>query len=136
MAARPGATLARFGATAERMWGVRALRNDRFTAAVFGLLALLSAAWSLPSPEWISVELRNYAWALDRLITGQHIYLVPLPDNPLNPGAHYTPPPFTPLLGGQFADSPILWGVINLCAMAAGILFAAAASGAVSGRRP
>ena len=136
MAARSGATLARFGTKSERMWGVRALRNDRFTAAVFGLLALLSAAWSLPSPEWISVELRNYAWGLNRLITGQHLYFVPLPNNPANPGAIYTPPPFTPLLGGQFADSPIAWGVINLSAMAAGVLFAAAASGAVSGRRP
>ncbi len=136
MAAISGHRLKDVRARAERTWGVRVLRNDRFTAAVFGLLAVLSVLRSLPSPEWISVELRNYAWALNRLMTGQHIYTVPLPNNPFNPGAHYTPPPFTPLLGGQFANSPILWGVINLSAMAAGMLFAAAASGAVSGRRP
>ena len=120
----------------ERLPGVRVLGNDRFTVAMFGLLAFLSTIRNVPGPEWFSIELHNYAWALDRLMTDQRIYSVPLPNNPLNPGAHYTPPPFTPLLGGQFADSPILWGVINLSAMAAGILFAAAASGAISGRQP
>ncbi|HEY0444605.1 MAG TPA: glycosyltransferase family 87 protein [Candidatus Limnocylindrales bacterium] len=118
------------------VWGLRAFRNDRFAVAVFALLAVLAALRNFPSPEWISVELRNYGWALNRLVTGQHMYFVPLPNNPSNPLAHYTPPPFTPLLGGQFTNTPIAWGIINLSAMAAGILFAAAASGAVSGRRP
>jgi hypothetical protein len=118
-----------------RLWGVRALDNDRFVVAVFGVLAVLSALRNLPASEWISVELRNYAWAFQRLMTGERIYSVPLPNNPLNPGAHYTPPPFSPLLGGQFVNDPILWGVINLSAMAAGVLFAAAASGVMSRRR-
>jgi hypothetical protein len=117
------------------LWGVRVLHDDRFAAVVFGLLAVLSLVRNLPAPEWVSVELRNYAWAFQRLMTNQRIYSVPLPDNPLNPGAHYTPPPFTPLLGGQFASEPIAWGLINLSAMAAGVLFAAAASGVVDRRR-
>jgi hypothetical protein len=116
--------------------GIRVLRNDRFTAAVFCLVAVLSALRNLPAPPWFSVELNNYAWAFQRLMTGQRLYSVPLPNNPLNPGAHYTPPPFTPLLGGQFGDNPFLWGVINVSAMVAGILFAAAGSGAISGRHP
>jgi hypothetical protein len=126
---------ARFSALQTRirhLWGVRALANDRFVVAVFAVLAILGALRNLPAPEWTSVELRNYAWAFQRLMTGERIYSSPLPNNPLNPGAHYTPPPFTPLLGGQFVDDPILWGVINLSAMAAGVLFAAAASGVVS----
>jgi glycosyl transferase family 87 len=120
----------------ERLPGFRVLGNDRFTAAMFGLLAFLSTIRSVPGPQWFSVELHNYAWALDRLMTGQRLYSVPLPNNPLNPGAHYTPPPFSPLLGGQFADTPILWGVINISAMVAGIYLAAAASGAIAGRHP
>jgi glycosyl transferase family 87 len=123
-------------ATALRLPGLRVLQNDRFSVGIFGVLALVSAVRNLPSPAWFSVELDNYAWALNRLMTHQHIYSVPLPNNPLNPGAHYTPPPFTPLLGGQFANTPILWGIINLSAIVAGMLFAAAASGAISGRQP
>jgi hypothetical protein len=129
------ARISQLGSRIGRLWGVRVLGNDRFAVAVFGVLGVLSLARNFPAPEWISVELRNYAWAFQRLMTNQRIYSVPLPDNPLNPGAHYTPPPFTPLLGGQFASEPILWGVINLSAMAAGVLFAAAASGVVSRRR-
>ena len=117
-----------------RLWGVRTLANDHFVVAVFSVLAVLSVLRNLPAPQWISVELRNYAWAFQRLMTGQRIYADPLPNNPFNPGAHYTPPPFTPLLGGQFANDPLLWGVINLSAMAAGVLFAAAASGVLSRR--
>jgi Glycosyltransferase family 87 len=120
----------------ERLPGFRVLGNDRFTAAMFGVLAFLSTIRSVPGPQWFSVELHNYAWALDRLMTGQRLYSVPLPNNPLNPGAHYTPPPFSPLLGGQFADTPILWGVINVTAMVAGLLIAASASGILAGRNP
>jgi hypothetical protein len=136
MAALPRERLTDLRASALRLPGIRVLRNDRFSLAAFGVLAFLSAVRSIPSPDWFSVELDNYAWALNRLMTGQHIYSVPLPHNPLNPGAHYTPPPFTPLLGGQFADAPVLWGIINLSAIVAGMLFAAAASGAISGRQP
>jgi hypothetical protein len=136
MAVLPRERLTDLRATAQGLPGVRVLRNDRFAVAIFGLLGFLSAVRNLPSPEWFSVELDNYAWALNRLMTGQHIYSVPLPHNPLNPGAHYTPPPFSPLLGGQFADAPVLWGIINLSAIVAGMLFAAAASGAISGRHP
>jgi Glycosyltransferase family 87 len=119
-----------------RLPGFRVLGNDRFTAAMFGLLAFFSTVRSVPGPEWFSVELHNYAWALDRLVTSQRIYSVPLPNNPLNPGAHYTPPPFSPLLGGQFADTPVLWGIINVSAMVLGVYLAAAASGALAGRHP
>jgi hypothetical protein len=125
-----------FSSLPDSVWGLRALRNDRFAVVVFGILAVLTALRNFPDPDWISVELRNYGWALNRLVTGQHMYFVALPNNPSNPTAHYTPPPFTPLLGGQFVDAPIVWGIINLSAMTAGVLFAAAASGAVSGRRP
>jgi hypothetical protein len=136
MAALPRERVTDLRAAAIRLPGVRALRNDRFAVAIFGLLGFLSAVRNLPSPEWFSVELENYAWALNRLMTGQRLYSVPLPNNPLNPGAHYTPPPFSPLLGGQFADAPVLWGIINLSAIVAGMLFAAAASGAISSRQP
>jgi hypothetical protein len=136
MAALPRERLTDLAAAAGRLPGIRVLRNDRFSIGIFGLLGVLSAIRNLPSPEWFSVELDNYAWALNRLLTHQRIYSVPLPNNPLNPGAHYTPPPFSPLLGGQFADAPVLWGIINLSAMVAGMLFAAAASGAISGRQP
>jgi len=136
MAAVPRERVTDLRAAAFRLPGVRALRNDRFAVAIFGLLGVLSVVRNLPSPQWFSVELDNYAWALNRLMTGQHLYSVPLPNNPLNPGAHYTPPPFSPLLGGQFADAPVLWGIINLSAIVAGMLFAAAASGAISGRQP
>jgi glycosyl transferase family 87 len=136
MVALPRERITGLAAVAGRLPGVRVLRNDRFSIAIFGLLGVLSAIRNLPSPEWFSVELDNYAWALNRILTHQRIYSVPLPNNPLNPGAHYTPPPFTPLLGGQFADAPVLWGIINLSAMVAGMLFAAAASGAISGRQP
>jgi hypothetical protein len=136
MAALPRERLTQLRATTQRLPGIRVFRNDRFAVAMFGLLGVLGAIGNLPSPQWFSVELDNYAWALDRLMTHQRIYSVPLPNNPLNPGAHYTPPPFSPLLGGQFADAPVLWGIINLSAMVAGILFAAAASGAISGRQP
>jgi glycosyl transferase family 87 len=136
MAALPRERLSDLRAAAVRLPGLRVLRNDRFSVAVFGVLAFLSALRSIPSPQWFSIELDNYAWALNRLMTGQRVYSVPLPNNPLNPGAHYTPPPFTPLLGGQFADAPVLWGIINLSAIVAGMLFAAAASGAISGRQP
>jgi hypothetical protein len=136
MAALPRERLSNFRGAIIRLPGIRVLRNDRFSVVIFGMHACLSALLSMPSPAWFSVELDNYAWALNRLMTHQRIYSVPLPNNPLNPGAHYTPPPFTPLLGGQFADSPVLWGIINLSAMVAGMLFAAAASGAISGRQP
>jgi hypothetical protein len=136
MAASTQTHLAGVWTAALRLPGIRVLRNDRFSLAIFGILAFLSAIRNLPSPEWFSVELENYAWALNRLMTHERLYSVPLPNNPLNPGAHYTPPPFTPLLGGQFADAPILWGIINLSAIVAGMLFAAAASGAISGRQP
>jgi Glycosyltransferase family 87 len=136
MTALPRERLTDVRATAMTLRGLRVLENDRFTLAIFALLAVLSAIRNLPSPEWFSIELDNYAWALHRLMTGEHIYSVPLPNNPANPGAHYTPPPFSPLLGGQFADAPVLWGIINLSAIVAGILFAAAASGAISGRQP
>lgn len=136
MAASARVHLADLWAAALRLPGIRVLKNDRFSVAIFGVLAFLSAVRNLPSPEWFSVELENYAWALNRLMTNQRLYSVPLPNNPANPGAHYTPPPFTPLLGGQFADAPILWGIINLSAIVAGMLFAAAASGAISGRQP
>jgi hypothetical protein len=136
MAALPRERFTHLRATAQRLPGIRVLRNDHFAVAIFGLLGVLSVLRNFPSPQWFSIELDNYAWALNRLMTHQRIYSVPLPDNPLNPGAHYTPPPFSPLLGGQFADAPILWGIINLSAIVAGMLFAAAASGAISGRQP
>ena len=136
MAASAQERLTDLWAATLRLPGIRVLQNDRFSLAIFGVLGLLSVVRNLPSPEWFSVELENYAWALNRLMTNQRIYSVPLPNNPLNPGAHYTPPPFTPLLGGQFADAPILWGIINLSAIVAGMLFAAAASGTISARQP
>ncbi|OGN81556.1 MAG: hypothetical protein A2X23_13035 [Chloroflexi bacterium GWC2_73_18] len=104
-----------------RIWGIRTLANDRFIVAAVAVVSALLVLGDLTAPDWLGFHLRNYAWALERSLTGQPIYLVPLPHAPAAFPIYYTPPPYAALLGGQLAAYPVAWSLLNLGAVAAAL---------------